>query len=67
MTLCCKLEEKMSECELKNSKWADKWGEVRVMCEPIEGYVLIRRKGVAPFIVTVKQLNRDYTPLQGDR
>lgn len=33
----------------------------RVMCDPIEGYVMARFKGAMPFIVHVSDWNRKFT------
>lgn len=43
-------------------RWKDKIGPIRLMnVEPIEGYVMARRPGAAPFILSVRDL------LNGDR
>ena len=41
-------------------RWKDSIGPLRVMSEPIEGYLMCRRPGGAPFILSVRQiLNAD--------
>lgn len=37
-------------------RWRDEHGEIRVMGEPIEGYVMARRKGSAPFVISVRDI-----------
>lgn len=37
-------------------RWEDDHGTIRVMCEPHEGYVMARRKGAAPFVISVRDL-----------
>lgn len=44
--------------------WKDAIGEIRVMCNPHEGYVMARRKGSAPFVLSVRELlSGKYDPL----
>lgn len=45
-------------------RWKDERGPIRVMCEPVEGYIMARRPGAAPFILSVRELLRgDYEPI----
>ena len=45
-------------------RWKDARGTIRVMCEPVEGYVMVRRPGVGPFILSVRELLRGgYEPI----
>lgn len=45
-------------------RWKDERGPIRVMCEPIEGYIMARRPGAAPFILSMRELLRgDYEPI----
>ncbi|KZE34078.1 hypothetical protein IMF23_04190 [Chelatococcus daeguensis] len=37
-------------------RWRDHIGPLRVMCGPVEGYVMVRRKGGAPFVLRVSDL-----------
>lgn len=37
-------------------RWEDKNGPLRLMAGPIEGYVMMRRPGGAPFVLSVKEL-----------
>ena len=39
--------------------WSTPLGPIRVMCEPIEGYVLARRKGAMPFAIHYMDLTRN--------
>lgn len=45
-------------------RWEDEHGEIRVMCEPHEGYVMARRKGCIPFVIRVIDLlSGEYEPI----
>ncbi|CAI2936054.1 ribonuclease H family protein [Aminobacter niigataensis] len=47
-------------------RWRDGHGPIRIMGEPQEGYVLARRPGCMPFVLTVKQLlNAEKHPHHG--
>lgn len=47
-------------------RWRDHIGPIRVMCEPVEGYLLVRRPGCAPFALSVRQiLNAEKHPVHG--
>lgn len=47
-------------------RWRDHRGPIRVMGEPVEGYVMVRRPGCSPFILSVKQvLNAEKHPIHG--
>ena len=37
-------------------RWKDAGGPLRVMCEPHDGYVMMRRPGAMPFVVSVREL-----------
>jgi len=38
-------------------RWVDAGGEIRLlMTEPVEGYVMARRRGAAPFVISVRDL-----------
>jgi len=38
-------------------RWVDAAGEIRLlMTEPVEGYVMARRRGAAPFVISVREL-----------
>jgi len=37
-------------------KWSDNLGPINVMTEPVSGFVMVRRPGCTPFILSVKQL-----------
>ena len=37
--------------------WQDEVGPIRVMCEPVQGYVMARRPGAKPFVVSVRELH----------
>jgi len=37
-------------------RWKDPIGPIRVMSEPIEGYLMCRRPGCTPFILSVSQI-----------
>lgn len=48
-------------------QWYRKSGHrYRVMCEA-EGYVMIRAKGCAPFVISKKNLLEDYYKLTGNK
>lgn len=53
----------------KNELWEykDGSGTVRVMADPIENYVLARRKGCMPFVTLLKDFHRRYVrkPMPG--
>lgn len=45
-------------------RWGDERGEIRVMCDPHEGYVMARRRGAAPFVISVRDLlSGKYEPI----
>ena len=47
-------------------RWEDHRGPLRVMCEPAEGYVMIRRRGAMPFCLPVATLlNAERDPFHG--
>lgn len=47
-------------------RWRDHLGPIRVMSEPIEGYLLVRRTGCMPFALSVRQLlNTEKHPVHG--
>lgn len=47
-------------------RWRDHLGPIRVMCEPVEGYLLARRPGAAPFAISVREmLNAEKHPVHG--
>lgn len=47
-------------------RWRDEHGPIRIMGGPHEGYVLARRPGCMPFVLTVKQLlNTEKHPYHG--
>ena len=33
---------------------------VRVMCDPVEGYVMVRHKGCVPFLTPLKDWNKEF-------
>lgn len=37
-------------------RWRDKGGPLRLMCEPHDGYVMMRRPGAMPFVESVRGL-----------
>lgn len=37
-------------------QWRDHIGPIRVMCEPHEGYVMVRRPGATPFVLSVRNI-----------
>ncbi len=37
-------------------RWKDKIGPIRVMTNPVQGYVMVRRPGAAPFVLHVSEL-----------
>lgn len=38
-------------------RWVDAAGEIRLlMTQPVEGYVMARRRGAAPFVISVRDL-----------
>lgn len=39
-----------------HKRWRDHHGPLRVICEPAEGYVMARRTGGAPFVLSVREL-----------
>jgi len=45
--------------------WHDDRGEIRVMSAPIDGYVMMRRRGCMPFVVSVKILMSGKAILSG--
>jgi len=47
-------------------RWRDHHGPIRVMTEPIEGYVMVRRPRAVPFVLSVAQLlNAEGHPVHG--
>jgi hypothetical protein len=47
-----------------HKKWTDENGPIRVLCEPAEGYVMIRRPGAMPGVISVRDLLcGKYTPV----
>ena len=47
-------------------RWFDHIGNITVMCEPVKGYVMVRRPGAAPFVLSVREmLNTDKNPVHG--
>jgi hypothetical protein len=47
-------------------RWSDKIGNIIVMCEPVKGYVMCRRPGAVPFVLSVAQiLNAEKHPYHG--
>jgi hypothetical protein len=47
-------------------RWADHIGPIRVMGGPVEGYLMVRRPGNVPFVLTVAQLlNAERHPTHG--
>lgn len=47
-------------------RWADKIGKITVMCEPTKGYLMCRRPGAVPFVLSVAQiLNAEKHPHHG--
>jgi hypothetical protein len=48
------------------ARWRDKLGPIRVMSGPVQGYVMVRRPGAFPFVLSVKQLlNAEHHPVHG--
>lgn len=45
----------------KGSRWTDGHGEARVM-GVIEGYVVARRKGAAPFLMSAREFAAAFRP-----
>lgn len=50
-------------------RWLDHYGPIRVMCEPVEGYVLAKRPRCRPFVLHVSELlnaepHRTHGPFQ---
>ncbi len=45
----------------KGSIWSDEHGRVRVMAI-VEGYVVVRRKGAAPFLRGVREFMATFRP-----
>jgi hypothetical protein len=45
----------------KGSRWNDERGEVRVMAV-VEGYVVLRRKGCAPFLRPLRVFAAQFRP-----
>jgi hypothetical protein len=45
----------------KGAIWADERGQVRVMAI-VEGYVVVRRKGAAPFLRGVREFMATFRP-----
>jgi adenylosuccinate synthase len=45
--------------------WQDDKGHVRVICEPAQGYVMARRPGAMPFVISVSDLlsGKRYQPV----
>jgi hypothetical protein len=45
--------------------WQDELGQIRVICEPSQGYVMVRRPGAMPFVVSVHYLlsGKQYQPV----
>lgn len=37
-------------------RWRDHHGKITVMGEPIKGYVMVRRPGAMPFVLSVSQI-----------
>jgi hypothetical protein len=37
-------------------RWFDHIGNITVMCEPVKGYVMCRRPGATPFVLSVAQI-----------
>jgi len=37
-------------------KWSDHIGPINVMTEPVAGYLMVRRPGCTPFVLSVKQM-----------
>ena len=49
------------ECPKRGEKWIDDRGiACRVMSDPIEGYVVVRFKGAAPFLVHVNDWSKRF-------
>lgn len=47
-------------------RWRDHHGPIRVMTEPVEGYLMARRPGAVPFVLAVTQiLNAERHPTHG--
>lgn len=48
------------------ARWKDHTGPIRVMSGPVQGYVMVRRPGAVPFVLSVKQiLNAERHPIHG--
>lgn len=48
------------------ARWRDKIGPLRVMSGPVQGYLMVRRPGASPFVLSVKQLlNTERHPIHG--
>ncbi len=39
-----------------HKRWMTPGGPIRIMCEPVEGYVMARRPQAIPFTLTVREL-----------
>lgn len=37
-------------------RWKDSRGPIRLVCQPHEGYIMVRRPSAAPFILSVRDL-----------
>jgi hypothetical protein len=47
-------------------RWKDKLGNIRVITGPVEGYLMVRRPGAAPFVLHVSvMLNAKSHPIHG--
>ena len=47
-------------------RWKDRIGPIRVMCEPVKGYIMVRRPHAVPFVLSVPQiLNTEKHPVHG--
>lgn len=47
-------------------RWRDPLGNIRVMAEPVQGYVMVRRPGAYPFVLCVAHLtNAERHPVHG--
>lgn len=47
-------------------RWRDPIGPLRVLAEPAEGWLLVRRPGAMPFVLHVRQiLNTERHPVHG--
>ena len=47
----------------RNTLWQDDHGQVRVM-GIVEGYVVVRRKGCAPFLQSVRDFYATFSPAE---